>query len=140
MTLMTNFGARFFSASLAVWILQTAPLLLTASDAAAQSSVGNGVVSNCMTRTNADGSKVNVLVPQDNQPAMQAEGYQATPCGSSLGNRDAQRKWRDEICTIAATSGESTQRAVAALVGARPAVLCGMAERVIGSWEQRPSS
>ena len=121
-------------------LMISANAMSTHAPAYAQSSASSEDRSDCMIRTNEDGTQVSILVPYENQAAMRAEGFEATPCKDSLGDRVAQMKWRDEICTIAATSSEAIQEALSSMIGARPAVLCGMAEQVIGSWDQQTAS
>lgn len=104
------------------------------SQLAAQVTGENELVSDCMSRTNSDGTVVSILAPQQNQLAMREAGYEPARCSDTIGDADEQRKWRDDICTIAATSSETIQSAFERQMGARPATLCGMAERVIGSW------
>lgn len=81
-----------------------------------------------------------VLVPLSDEAAMLAQSFVAVPCSDTFATTTDQLQWRDFICTTTATQNEDVQRQLVDLLGERPAVLCGMAEAVLGPWQRETSN
>lgn len=77
-----------------------------------------------------------ILVPASDTSAMLEKGFAEVPCDDVFASGDEQRAWRDMICTMTATQSEGVQDQIELLLGERPAVLCGMAERVLRPWQR----
>lgn len=89
----------------------------------------------CMTREEgASESARSILVPAINVPAMRAKGFINDDCARRFRSITQRRAWRDNICKYAAEQSEVLQKQYEAQFGERPAVLCGMAELVVGQW------
>lgn len=99
---------------------------------------GSNAAAQCMRRPvdGAPNTTVEVLVPAAQIKGMRAKGFKVSRCGANLSSLEAHRKWRDEICTIVATSNDDVQDALEKRLGERPNVLCGMAERALGRWQR----
>jgi hypothetical protein len=118
-------------------LLASVPVPLAAQEIAA-TSLQPGV---CMVRQQAAGSELQspltpIVVPVSDTEAMTQSGFGAADCSDVFASADEQRAWRDAICTITATHAEGVQDQLENLLGARPAVLCGMAEQVLGPWQR----
>lgn len=89
----------------------------------------------CMTREEGapEGAR-SILVPAINVEAMKAKGFVIDDCTRRFRSVAQRRAWRNRICKYAAEQSEVMQRQYEAQFGERPAVLCGMAEMIIGQW------
>ena len=89
----------------------------------------------CMIRSGEEGETA-IVLPTNDREAMMAKGFVDTPCGSAFAGEEDQRRFRDRICYLTASQNENVQQQLEALLGERPAVLCGMAEQVLGQWQR----
>lgn len=87
----------------------------------------------CMAFKNGSDAE-SVLVPATDRAAMQAKGFEVRLCAARFGSAAQRGRWRDQICGFAAFQSEPMQEQYERLFGERPAVLCAMAERVVGDW------
>ena len=131
--------------ALAVFVL-LAPTI--GSSLSAQQGNGNGNANGnangqvnpiCMTRGDGDAS-VNIIVPNKSDARnMWSKGFKRTPCQRAFGSVEAQRQWRDEICTLASVSAPAMLEALEGQLGEKPAALCGMAEQATERWQRKRS-
>lgn len=92
----------------------------------------NGPV--CMAR-----GDLSVILPARDVAALAAKGFTIEPCSKAFATEQSVEKWRDEVCLMAATLNSDVQDTIEQRAGERPAVLCGMAEEVVGAWQQGES-
>lgn len=122
----------------------TLAIVLTASftaapqgPALAQSEAGiGGAEPVCMARTTGDGREFSIIVPATDAGAMRAKGFEPAPCAEEFGSQARREAWRDSICEIASAWREDLQEHFERERGERPAVLCGMAEVIVGQWDR----
>lgn len=90
----------------------------------------------CMARgPNTDGGRITmIVVPSPAVETMSAKGFTEFDCNREGFTLAQQVKFRDEICLIAAEQPEGMQTQLERVMGERPAVLCAMAEIVVGQW------
>lgn len=93
----------------------------------------------CMQRHRGEpGEKVTqIVVPRRAIGAMEMKGFEEFDCTRGGFPPAQQAKFRDEMCQIAADQPEAMQRQLEHVLGERPAVLCAMAEIVVGEWDAR---
>lgn len=103
--------------------------------AIAQEVIEQPVVKMCMIRT-SEGNTGAIVLPSSDVEAMLAKGFVASPCDQAFSGEADERDWRDRICRFAATAPEGMQQNMEGVMGERPATLCGMAEAVLGQWDQ----
>lgn len=77
-----------------------------------------------------------IIVPQTNASAMAAKGFAPFECGQRGFGLKKQLEFRDFVCRIAAEHSDGMQQQFEAVLGERPATLCGMAELALGSWSR----
>lgn len=82
----------------------------------------------------ASAVRTGIVVPTTDVAAMIDRGFRVTPCQQLFTDTTAQIEWRDQVCAMAANQPEGIQLQLERLLGERPAVLCGMAEMVLGPW------
>lgn len=104
----------------------------------AQTPVNTKINANpiCMVRSSSDGAKLYILLPSSDAAAMKAKGFVVAPCEESFKSQADRETFRDNICEIASTWREDLQGHFERERGERPAVLCGMAEMVVGQWKR----
>lgn len=68
---------------------------------------------------------------------MRAKGFAEFKCTRRNFNRERQERFRDKICGWASEKSERSQEQLERVLGERPAVLCGMAEVVLGQWDAK---
>lgn len=77
-----------------------------------------------------------IVLSKSDESALLAKGFVRTPCDEAFASEAEQRDWRDRICRFVATAPEGMQKNMEGAMGERPAILCGMAEVVLGPWDQ----
>jgi len=84
-------------------------------------------------RSDMTSKPTKIVVPERVANGLARKGFQTVDCTEAkLNTKQAQRVWRDEICTKAAYGNQAVQNQYARLYGARPAALCAAAQRVAG--------
>lgn len=93
----------------------------------------------CMARTREEAGEktTRIVVPAPSIEFMQAKGFAEFDCIRGGFPPVQQVKFRDEICEITADQPEGMQQQLEGVFGERPAVLCAMAEIVVGEWDAR---
>lgn len=91
----------------------------------------------CMSRVAANGDQLRIILPVQSESAMQAQGYGVVPCQTAFPSAASRLAYRDNVCRIASMWREELQRRFAESRGVRSAILCGMAEQVVGPWDRR---
>lgn len=79
------------------------------------------------------------VVPATTRAAAMFEkkGFRQVECSASGMTDSARlRAWRDEVCELASFGNVAVQNQLERAFGERPAVLCALAERLGGPWEQ----
>lgn len=94
----------------------------------------------CMVRATPDGRPMPIILPAVSESAMQAQGFVVAPCQEVFPGVASRRAYRNQVCRMASLWREELQRRFEEARGVRPAVLCGMAEQVIGQWDRRGRS
>ena len=104
----------------------------------AQTPVSTKINANpiCMIRSSSDGAKLSILLPGSDAATLKAKGFTTVPCAESFKSQADRETFRDTICEIASTWREDLQSHFERERGERPAVLCGMAEMVVGQWKR----
>lgn len=93
----------------------------------------------CLNRAVAtpDGeSAFSIIVSEESVPAMEAKGFTALECRQAFASRQEAILFRDWVCSNASTPEEAVQQQFERGIGERAAVLCGMAEIVLGQWQR----
>ena len=93
----------------------------------------------CMARTRDEAGEktTRIVVPARSHEVMQAKGFETFDCDAGGFPRAEQARFRDEVCGITADQPEGMQQQLEGVFGERPAVLCAMAEIVVGEWDAR---
>lgn len=101
----------------------------------------------CMTRVmgdipqvaqNARGQRHMILATERSARHLAAKGFVITDCAESGLSDSKQRSLaRDRVCELASEGNAAVQNQLEAALGARPAELCALAERVAGEWERK---
>lgn len=89
-----------------------------------------------MVRSSSDGAKLSILLPGSDAATLKAKGFTTAPCDAIFKSQADRETFRDAICEIASTWREDLQSHFERERGERPAVLCGMAEMVVGQWKR----
>lgn len=90
----------------------------------------------CLVREGLPGNDpLHIVAPASDAAALKAKGFVAADCGDAAFSRDRQIALRDRMCRIAADEPEGIQLQFDRILGERPAVLCGVAEAALGSWD-----
>lgn len=91
----------------------------------------------CMVRpTDGDGSPVKVITPQIYSQSLEAKGFTALPCEQAFPTMQDKIAWRDEVCSMVAMQSSDIHDQLEQVFGERPAVLCALAEEIVGPWQQ----
>jgi hypothetical protein len=77
-----------------------------------------------------------VVAPKSNAPALELKGFTHVQCGDAFRSRREALRFRDRVCEIASIPNDRLQDNFERRLGERPAVLCGMAELVVGQWQR----
>lgn len=85
-----------------------------------------------MVREQADGTAFSIILPRMFAERMEKRGFAATDCSAAFRSNSRIEAWRDNICEVASNKTEEVQQMYLASLGERPAVLCALAEAVIG--------
>lgn len=88
----------------------------------------------CMVRTGEGGNATAIIVPKRSEPALLEKGFRPEPCSNNFGTPLERTEWRDLVCNLATDPDEYFQSQAEKALGERPAVLCGLAEMVVGAW------
>lgn len=93
----------------------------------------------CMARTRDDAGErtTRIVVLTPSVQLMRSRGFAEFGCVQGGFPPAQQIEFRDEICEITADQPEGMQQQLEAVFGERPAVLCAMAEIVVGEWDAR---
>lgn len=68
---------------------------------------------------------------------LEAKGFEQVDCeGAGLSNRGQIMRFRNRMCTLAATGNEAVQNQLERALGERPAALCANAELLAGEWRR----
>lgn len=78
-----------------------------------------------------------IIVPRNSVSVMSAKSFEEFECERGNFGREKQLEFRELVCGMAAQEPEGMQRQLEKIIGERPAVLCGMAETVLGQWDSR---
>lgn len=115
-----------------------AALLAGTSSAASQADdFPSGAV--CLSRTVSTiggENRLSIIVRLESVAAMEAKGFSQLECAEAFGSRKEALVFRDWVCSSASIPNERAQGRYEQYLGERPAVLCGMAELVLGQWEK----
>lgn len=76
------------------------------------------------------------ILPEQDAEGLAGKGFARLPCSDAFASLEDAIAWRDKICRVTAVLPESMQGQLGRRLGERPAVLCGMAEQVLGQWDQ----
>lgn len=114
-----------------------APMLAPVSAKTMQGTT-KGTAPICMARSASSGVSPmqSIVVSAPDVQSMMAKGFKVLPCSDAFPSFEDQLRWRDNICTITATSNSNVQDQLEQLIGERPAALCGMAELALGQWKR----
>lgn len=101
--------------------------------ASAQGS--DGMAKMCMERAaSGEGMQATqIVVPAAAKATMEAKGFEQFQCGKGGFGVAEQAAFRDKVCGMAANAPTPVQDQLEIAMGERPAVLCGMAELVLGA-------
>lgn len=86
----------------------------------------------CMARELTSGNNLSIVLPSGFEGAMEGKGFQVVTCAEAFRASHQVSAYRDTICDLAANPSELVQEEQEQRFGERPAVLCAMAEAVLG--------
>lgn len=110
------------------------PFVAAPGSVLAQSSPpANPPESVCMLKDGA-ADAVKVILPKAAEETMAAKGFVSFDCDRGDFSQAERLSYRDSVCRIAAQETETVQKQFEQVLGERPAVLCGMAELILGAW------
>jgi hypothetical protein len=86
----------------------------------------------CMMREQADGTDLSIILPKVFAERLEKRGFVVADCKAAFKSDSRIKAWRDSICDVASNRTEEVQLKYDESLGERPAVLCALAEAVIG--------
>lgn len=116
--------------------------LLTAGWAAPVSAQNENAASRtkpiCLVRpsANLNVAPSRIIAPEAARKTLEGKGFEEFVCGKVGFSLPEQIRYRELVCKIAHEETEGMQRQFEGILGERPAVLCAMAELVLG---ERPN-
>ena len=87
-----------------------------------------------MVRADDGQNELTILLPELYASSMSAKGFVLVDCAARFASIADRQRYRDSVCEIASSWREELQQYFERQRGERPAVLCGMAEEVVGQW------
>lgn len=91
----------------------------------------------CMARSNVtDASVIAVVVLPTSQQFLEMKSFAVVECTEVFEDVEAQMSWRDGICTMAATSSDTAQKAFTEQMGLTSSMMCALAEQALGPWRR----
>lgn len=132
--LSTSEKQRSCSAAL---IVAAASLVLASLPApsAAQSQEGTrDLEAVCLSQISKTGNESAIIVPAKSAAGLEAKGFEREPCNTKFSSQAARAAYRDKVCALASDPDEYFQTQAQDALGERAAVLCAMAEIVVGPW------
>lgn len=107
-------------------------LALAGSNVSAQTGYDFEPEAICMAREQSSGNNLSIVLPSGFESAMEGKGFQVVTCVEAFRASHQLAAYRDTICDLAANPSELVQEEQEQRFGERPAVLCALAEAVLG--------